>query len=152
MLISVSEAYEEALKVPNFEDRFLDSGVIGMMFSGIYGDYGESSRRIRRELRNMFSIPLAVEIQQDMTRHLGSNEIKLRINGNLDEVYLREFEIHEIMKNQLGYEKQDIKLNYSGDYTLELDTGFIKTANLITKFQYGDNYIIRLNSEMVQYE
>lgn len=152
VLISISEAYEEALKVPNFEERFLDAGVIGMMFSGIYGDYGESSRRIRRELRNMFSIPLAVEIHQDATRHLSSNEIKLRVNGNLDGVYLREFEIHEIMKNQLGYDKQEIKLSYSGDYTLELDTGFVKTADLITRFQYGDNYTIQLNSEMIQYE
>ena len=152
VLVSVSEAYEEALEIPNFEERFLDTGVIGMMFSGIYGNYGESSRRIRRDLRNMFSIPLAVDIHQEISRHLGNNEIKLKVNGTLDNVYFKEFEIHEIMKKQLGYKKQEIKLSYSGDYILELDSGFIKEANLTTKFQYGDDYIIRLDSEMVQYE
>ena len=150
ILVSISEAYVEALKIPNFEERFLDSGVIGIMFSGIYGNYDGGSRRVKRDLRNVFSIPLAVDIHQEITRHLGNNEIKLTVNGILDDVYLKEFEIHEIMKKQLGYEKNGIKLSYLGNYKLELDTGFIKEANLTTKFQYGDNYIIQLNSEMVQ--
>ena len=149
-LISISNAYEEGLKQLNFEERFLDSGIIGVMFSGIYGNYEETIRKLKRNLRGMFTVPLAIEIHQNISRHMGNNEVLLEINGFLDNVYLKDFDIHDIMEKHLGYPRSRIDLTYRGNYKLELDTGFIKTANLIKKFKYGDDHIVELHSELIQ--
>ena len=80
----------------------------------------------------------------------GNNEVSLEVKGILDNVYLKDFDIHDIMKNHLGYSQSNIDLTYTGSYKLELDTGFIKKANLIKKFKYGDNHILELRSELIQ--
>ena len=72
------------------------------------------------------------------------------INGFLNNVYLKDFDVHDIMKNHLGYSQSNIDLTYTGNYKLELDTGFIKEANLKKKFKYGDNHILELHSELIQ--
>lgn len=149
-LISISNAYEEGLKQLNFEERFIDSGIISIMFSGIYGNYEGATRKLNRNLRGMFIIPLAIEINQNISRHMGNNEVLLEINGFLNNVYLKDFDVHDIMKNHLGYSQSNIDLTYTGNYKLELDTGFIKEANLKKKFKYGDNHILELHSELIQ--